>query len=64
MRSLWLNFAKSRWSLMTPALAAIWRRSRMIIYLALAPAGRPSWLKRPLWQRIAERLFYFFSPLL
>ncbi|MCU8664524.1 hypothetical protein OE202_09705, partial [Klebsiella pneumoniae] len=22
------------------------------------------WLKRPLWQRIAERLFYFFSPLL
>ncbi|WP_409520748.1 hypothetical protein, partial [Pseudescherichia sp.] len=22
------------------------------------------WLKRPLWQRIVERLFYFFSPLL
>jgi cardiolipin synthase len=22
------------------------------------------WVKRPLWQRIAERLFYFFSPLL
>ncbi|WP_432804747.1 hypothetical protein, partial [Escherichia coli] len=22
------------------------------------------WLKRPLWQRVAERLFYFFSPLL
>ncbi|EPI8425758.1 hypothetical protein ACS860_005374, partial [Escherichia coli] len=20
--------------------------------------------KRPLWQRVAERLFYFFSPLL
>ncbi len=20
------------------------------------------WLKRPLWQRIAERLFYFFQP--
>ncbi|WP_314349393.1 cardiolipin synthase [Hafnia paralvei] len=22
------------------------------------------WLKRPLWQRVVERLFYFFSPLL
>ncbi|MDP1233275.1 hypothetical protein Q6261_26900, partial [Klebsiella pneumoniae] len=22
------------------------------------------WLKRPLWKRIADRLFYFFSPLL
>ncbi|KJS98460.1 cardiolipin synthetase [Salmonella enterica subsp. enterica serovar Heidelberg str. SARA36] len=22
------------------------------------------WVKRPLWQRITERLFYFFSPLL
>ena len=23
-----------------------------------------AWLKRPLWHRIIERLFYFFSPLL
>jgi hypothetical protein len=32
---------KSRWSLMMPDLAAIWRRCRMIIF-PFAPAGRPA----------------------
>lgn len=35
MRSLWLNF-EITWSSMTPVLAAIWRRFRMIISLARA----------------------------
>lgn len=63
MRSLWLNFE------ITTAiddkgfgadLAAVQddyiSRSRLL--------DARLWLKRPLWQRVAERLFYFFSPLL
>ncbi len=63
MRSLWLNFE------ITLAiddkgfgadLAAVQddyiSRSRLL--------DARLWLKRPLWQRVAERLFYFFSPLL
>ena len=63
MRSLWLNFEITL--VIDDAgfgsdLAAVQddyiSRSRLL--------DARLWLKRPLWQRIAERLFYFFSPLL
>ncbi len=49
---------------MTPVSAAIWRRFRMSYISRSRLLDARLWLKRPLWQRIAERLFYFFSPLL
>lgn len=63
MRSLWLNFEITL--VIDDAgfggdLAAVQddyiSRSRLL--------DARLWAKRPLWQRIAERLFYFFSPLL
>jgi cardiolipin synthase len=63
MRSLWLNFEITL--VIDDAgfggdLAAVQddyiSRSRLL--------DARLWVKRPLWQRIAERLFYFFSPLL
>ncbi len=63
MRSLWLNFEITL--VIDDAgfggdLAAVQddyiSRSRLL--------DARLWVKRPLWQRITERLFYFFSPLL
>ncbi len=63
MRSLWLNFEITL--VIDDAgfgndLAAVQddyiSRSRLI--------DARLWVKRPLWQRIVERVFYFFSPLL
>lgn len=63
MRSLWLNFEITLVIDDTgfgADLAAVQddyiSRSRLL--------DARLWVKRPLWQRITERLFYFFSPLL
>jgi len=63
MRSLWLNFEITLViddAGFAADLAAVQddyiSRSRLLDVRL--------WVKRPLWQRIAERLFYFFSPLL
>ncbi|BDH45647.1 cardiolipin synthase A [Salmonella enterica subsp. enterica serovar Choleraesuis] len=63
MRSLWLNFEITLViddDGFGSDLAAVQddyiSRSRLV--------SARLWLKRPLWQRIIERLFYFFSPLL
>ena len=63
MRSLWLNFEITL--VIDDAgfggdLAAV--QDDYISRSRLLDVTR--WLKRPLWQRIVERLFYFFSPLL
>ncbi|PXK69806.1 phospholipase D-like domain-containing protein, partial [Klebsiella variicola] len=63
MRSLWLNFEITL--VIDDAgfgsdLAAV--QDDYISRSRLLDARR--WLKRPLWQRIVERLFYFFIPLL
>lgn len=64
MRSLWLNFEITLViddaGFGSGNLAAVQddyiSRSRLL--------DARLWLKRPLWQRIAEQLVYFFSPLL
>ncbi|MBK4713922.1 MULTISPECIES: cardiolipin synthase [Tenebrionibacter/Tenebrionicola group] len=63
MRSLWLNFEITLViddDGFGSDLAAVQddyiSRSRLV--------NARQWLNRPLWQRIVERLFYFFSPLL
>ncbi|MGP4123514.1 MAG: cardiolipin synthase [Sodalis sp. (in: enterobacteria)] len=63
MRSLWLNFEITLViddDNFGSALARVQKdylaQSRLI--------ENRVWLKRPYWQRIVERLFYFFSPLL
>ncbi len=63
MRSLWLNFEITLViddAGFAADLAAVQddyiSRSRLLEVRL--------WVKRPLWQRITERLFYFFSPLL
>lgn len=63
MRSLWLNFEITLViddDGFGSDLAAV--QDDYISRSRLVDAGQ--WLKRPMWQRIVERLFYFFSPLL
>ncbi|MBO8134995.1 MULTISPECIES: cardiolipin synthase [Dickeya] len=63
MRSLWLNFEITLvidddgfGSDLACVQEDYMSRSRLL--------NTKEWLKRPYWQRIVERLFYFFSPLL
>ncbi|NDJ57871.1 cardiolipin synthase [Enterobacteriaceae bacterium 4M9] len=63
MRSLWLNFEITLViddDGFGSDLAAV--QDDYISHSRLV--DEKQWLKRPLWQRIVERLFYFFSPLL
>lgn len=63
MRSLWLNFEITLViddDGFGSDLAAV--QDDYISHSRLV--NEKQWLKRPLWQRIVERLFYFFSPLL
>lgn len=63
MRSLWLNFEVTVLvddKAFGEDLACV-----QADYIARSTLLNPEeWVKRPLWQRIIERLFYFFSPLL
>ncbi|CUX96839.1 cardiolipin synthase [Candidatus Doolittlea endobia] len=63
MRSLWLNFEITLViddDNFGSDLARVQEN-----YIALSRLIEPTiWSKRPYWQRIVERLFYFFSPLL
>lgn len=63
MRSLWLNF-----EITTVIDDAEFARSLSILlqkYLSQSdPVNVSEWKKRPIWQHIIERLFYFFAPLL
>lgn len=63
MRSLWLNFEitavvddKSFGESLYELLNGYISQSQ--------PLSKEYWLKRPFWQHIIERLFYFFAPLL
>jgi cardiolipin synthase len=63
MRSLWLNFEITLvidddgfGSDLACVQEDYMSRSRLL--------NTKEWLTRPYWQRIVERLFYFFSPLL
>lgn len=63
MRSLWLNF-----EITTVIDDAEFANSLSILlqkYLSQSdPVNISEWKKRPIWQHIIERLFYFFAPLL
>ncbi|QYN44900.1 cardiolipin synthase [Gilliamella sp. ESL0441] len=63
MRSLWLNF-----EITTVIDDAEFANSLSILlqkYLSQSdPVNVSEWKKRPIWQHIIERLFYFFAPLL
>ncbi|WP_347254580.1 cardiolipin synthase [Leminorella grimontii] len=63
MRSLWLNFEVTVLvddNAFGEDLACV-----QADYIARSTLLNPEeWAKRPLWQRIIERLYYFFSPLL
>ena len=63
MRSLWLNF-----EITTVIDDAEFAKSLSVLlqkYLSNSDKINPKeWNQRPIWQRIVERLFYFFAPLL
>ncbi|VDY42673.1 cardiolipin synthetase [Salmonella enterica subsp. enterica serovar Daytona] len=63
MRSLWLNFEITL-VIDDTGFGADLAAVQDDYYFALPPVRCAFVVKRPLWQRITERLFYFFSPLL
>ncbi|XKM14000.1 cardiolipin synthase [Orbaceae bacterium ac157xtp] len=63
MRSLWLNFELT--TVIDDTLFADELNQLLNNYLAQSePIAIKEWEKRPFWQHIIERLFYFFAPLL
>lgn len=63
MRSLWLNFEIT--AVIDDAKFANSLSSLLQSYLACSEKiNAQIWKKRPFWQRISERIFYFFAPLL
>ena len=63
MRSLWLNFEIT--TVIDDAEFAQSLFSLLQKYLAQSEkVNNEIWKQRPIWQRIVERLFYFFAPLL
>lgn len=63
MRSLWLNFEIT--TVIDDAQFAKSLSTLLEQYLSQSDkVDIEKWKKRPIWQRIVERLFYFFAPLL
>jgi len=63
MRSLWLNFEIT--TVIDDAQFAKSLSTLLGQYLSKSDkVNIEKWKKRPIWQRIVERLFYFFAPLL
>ena len=63
MRSLWLNFEIT--TVIDDAQFAKSLSALLEQYLSQSDKiDIAKWKKRPIWQRVVERLFYFFAPLL
>ena len=63
MRSLWLNFEIT--TVIDDAQFAKSLSQLLKQYLSQSEEiNIQKWNKRPIWQRVIERLFYFFAPLL
>ncbi len=63
MRSLWLNFEITM-VIDDDGFGADLAHVQNDYIARSTPMDLNVWIKRPMWQRIIERLFYFFSPLL
>lgn len=63
MRSLWLNFEITA-VIDDKDFGTALRKLQHEYFNKSTLLNVDKWLKRPLWQQITERLFYFFAPLL